>query len=146
MKKNVNIPFGAKYFSLLNNVRLDLLTEEELKKVKNYYESIKMGNNIAEQELVVFLRANILKFLLPKTEENYLYWGIVDYQYMAPAKSIVLAFDYIAFDYEQEDDFAVYNFVTRKMNFIQEQYASAFEVPLSIIMYDESFEIAKASV
>lgn len=136
----------SKYFTLLNDVDLNSFLDSELNEIKTCYEISKLGNDGMTPKLKQILKNNILKILIPKTDEQYLYWGPMNFQYMAPSKSIVLAFNYLAFDYDKQDEFEIYNLCAEKMNDIQNKNRSKFGVPIAIIMYDETFEFSKNAV
>lgn len=136
----------SKYFTLLNKVELNNFSEIELNEITLCYERSVLGDSVAIQKLTEILKDKILKFLIPRTDEQYLYWGPMNFEYMAPSKSIVLAFNYLAFDYAIQDEFQIYNLCAEKMNDIQNKNVSKFGVPIAIIMYDETFDLSKASV
>ena len=136
----------SKYFTLLNDVDLNGFLDSELNEIKICYENSKLGNDGDTQKLKQILKNKILEILIPKTSEQYLFWGPMNFQYMAPAKSIVLAFNYLAFDYEIQDEFEIYNLCVEKMNDIQNKNISTFGVPIAIIMYDETFDLSNSSI
>ena len=127
-KKNEKII--SNYFFLRNDVNLDELTKEE-----TIYLLSKMNQKSDTKELKDFLEQNMLRLLLPKTNEKYIYWDINDDEHLAPSDAIVIAFHTIEF-LEGIDE--VRNaYICEKLNYIQDVLGPQANIKVAVLKYNE---------
>jgi len=133
-----NYFIASNYFFLINHIYLDRLNEEEKIKLETCISEYKKGNKQYNQELYSFLKQNMLKLLLPETNERYMYYGGTGFEYMAPSDSIVLGFHYIRFEegFIEEQDEIKERFINDKLNYIQEQLGPNKNMKVAVIKYD----------
>ena len=95
----LNNCFGiSDYFYLLNEVNLNNLTEDEYK----YLDNIDI-NNCDLNDLISYLIATYKKVLFPKTSDDYVYYGPMTYDYMAPSDAIVIGVRYDKYGFDSGD-------------------------------------------
>lgn len=95
----LNNCFGiSDYFYLLNEVNLNNLTEDEYK----YLENIDI-NKCDLNDLISYLISTYKKVLFPKTSDDYVYYGPMTYDYMAPSDSVAIGVRYDKYGFDSGD-------------------------------------------
>ena len=143
---DTNLPINSKYFWLLNNVLIENLEDKEKYTMYELYRQFKLGNFFAKRELYYFLEKNMLKLLIPKTEEPYFYWGPKSFQYIAPSDAITLAFHYVEFYEDEIEEERINDIVVDKINEFQESEFEDINATLAVVVYNEIFEFSKNSI
>ena len=128
----------SQYFFLLNDVCFDRITDDEKLQLENYIIEVNKGNSSVHKGLYEFLKSNMLKLLLPETNERYLYYGEHDFQHMAPSDSVVLGFHYMRFDedYTEENDLKNERLINEKLNYIQNKLGPKQHIKVAVMKYD----------
>lgn len=137
----------SKCFLLLNDVD-DSGLNDKLKEKYNYYFSLsieELCTPLIENELLTFLEETYMVLLFPKGEDDYIYYGPLSYNYMAPRNSIVLGFYYKEFDIEEQnfEDIHFQNdvLICDSLNYIQNVLGPKANITVSVLQYNEFCEI-----
>ena len=86
----------SRYFKVINEIDEGNVTGTLLEKY-NYYFSVDLDilcSPKMEQEIFNFINETYKLLMFRKKDINYLYYGPINYKYMAPSDSIVLGFYY----------------------------------------------------
>lgn len=129
--KNIENPAGvsliSKYFFLLNDVKLENLTENELEYLNHCYTNYQNGDS---SELYTFLNKNIQKLLFTQNQNKYINYGN-SFMQTAPSDSIAIAFHYNNFECNDEQE----NFICDMLNYIQYNLAKKINVKVAVLKY-----------
>ena len=95
----------SKYFSLVNKVDTSRLTSEMQDKYKYYFSLShqEIINNGLQEEMNKFLEDSYKLILFPNIKEKFVFYGPINYNYVAPRDSIVLGFNYCEFNIPEEN-------------------------------------------
>lgn len=136
----------SKFFILKNNVDIKTLTPEEQELFKQYFSlSISNINNNPTllNEINSYIQKTFQKVLFPKIEENHLYYGPINMNYVAPRDSIVLGFEYYEFKIEENFDEVhekQQRIICEALNDIQFNLAQKLGICVAVIKYNEFYE------
>ena len=123
------------YFFLRNDIYLERLNQEEQESLKQLINS---NRDEDQKTLNEFLKKNMFRLILPETNQKYLYWDGFDFQHMAPADAIVIAFHTLNY---LDVDFSIIekqkSFINEKLNYIQEELAQQAGYKVAVLEYDE---------
>lgn len=131
------------YFSLENNVYENQLPEE-LKEKYRFYFSLpleQLCSNEMEIEVYNFLNQTYKLLLFPNIDENHVFYGPLDYNYIAPRDAIVLGFNYSEFEIIEDNFDEIHNkndsLICDTLNYIQRQLAAQHKLKIAVIKYNE---------
>ncbi len=126
----------SNYFFLLNDINIEKLTPEQLREFHYYFSrNIK---ELSEQELIEakkFISNTYSMLLFPNVEDNYVYYGPVSDEYVAPKDAIAIGLYYDAF--VDCHDFEIENKLTDIINYIQFNLAKKINNKVSIILFNQ---------
>ena len=138
----------SRFFKILNNVDEGILTGELLEKY-NYYFSLEFNTLCIpeiEKEVFKFINETYKLLLFTKTDAKYLYYGPLNYKYMAPSDAIVLGFYYKEFDIDVGDEeFRKIHFknevlVANNLNYVQNVLGPENNMKIAVIKYNEIYD------
>lgn len=136
----------SKFFVLKNNVDIKELTSEEQELFKQYFTlpvNDIVNNPSLLNEINSYIEKTLQRVLFPKIEENHLYYGPINMNYVAPRDSIVLGFEYYEFKIEENFDEAYVSqqrIICDALNNIQFNLAAKMGCQVSVIKYNEFYE------
>lgn len=137
-KKIINsskINIDSKYFFLSNNVYVDNLTESE--KIKLFELLENLNDEFSLNNLYNYLESIIEKLLFEKNSEKYIYYGEKRMNNLVPSDSIALTFQYLKYDYSEEQIEKNEDFIVDVINYIQDVLGPSKKAKVAIIECDE---------
>lgn len=133
----------SKYFSLVNKVDTSRLTSEMQDKYKYYFSLShqEIINNGLQEEMNKFLEDSYKLMLFPNIKEKFVFYGPINYNYVAPRDSIVLGFNYCEFNIPEENFDELHSkrkaYVCDLLNYIQEKLAPQAGYNVAVLKYNE---------
>lgn len=133
----------SKYFSLVNKVDTSRLTSEMQDKYKYYFSLShqEIIDNGLQEEMNKFLEDSYKLILFPNIKEKFVFYGPINYNYVAPRDSIVLGFNYCEFSVSnenfEEEHSRQENFICDILNYIQESLAQQAGLNVAVLKYNE---------
>lgn len=129
------------YFTLENKMSIDKFTHDQRKQYE-YYFSKPIEELLNDENVSNFLEETYKIVLFPKTEDNYVFYGPLNYHYLAPKDSIVLGFNYVEFDFNYEGDFDEAHYeretiINNLLNKVQDELAPNKNLKVAVIKYNE---------
>lgn len=122
----------SQYFFLNNDVFMDRLSQEEIAFLND---GINSSDPAKMDSVYTFLKQNKQRLLLPETNEPYLCWGPMSFEYMAPSDAIVLGFHTLEFTDESSEEKT--NYIYDRLNYIQDRLAKDANMKVAVIIYNE---------
>lgn len=142
---NIDDNSFSKYFSILNEVDEDSLPILLKEKYNRYFSLTieELCNPQMMDELAKFFEESYKLLFFPKNNVDYIYYGPINYKYMAPRDSIVLGFYFQEFnlgnDNFEEKHFENDCLICDCLNYIQQELATSVNVKIAVIKYNEFF-------
>lgn len=135
--KNVDSRISP-YFGLLNRGSFETFTEEENKKATELlsHEYEELLTEPLYTKLKTFFDETYEKYFFNNNRSDYIYYGPVEIQFLAPSDAIALSINYTKFDTESEI-FRKNEVLANVGNYIQEDLAEKVNMKLAVIIYDE---------
>ena len=135
--KDDSYPQTSDYFTLINDIHFENLSEDEKKELDNYYNDYLNKHEGAKQKLAEFLKNNKYKLLIPEDKEGITFYGPPAPNYSAPNDAIVFGFHFIEFDDENPLSDEQYEFICDQLNYIESELSKQNNVKISVIEYNE---------
>lgn len=136
-------PEISKYFNLANSVDDSRLSPDLKEKYNDYFslpiETLNEEKN--RNEIFDFLEKTYKLMLFPNIEENFCFYGPINYNYVAPRDCVVLGFNYYEFDIEENNFDKIYEnreeFICDQLNYIQEVLSEKAGINVAVLKYNE---------
>ena len=136
----------SKYFAFLNEGTSRNFSEEELEKFHEYFsrELYELEQEPLYSEVRDYVLRTYEKFFFSEIKDNYIYYGPVSFEFMAPSDAITLGINYIKFDIKANSDREYERELERQdgvivdmMNHIQTNLAKETGIKLAAVAYNE---------
>lgn len=126
----------SNFFFLLNDVNLENLSKKQLSKFYEYFsKDINLLSKHEMDEIIDFVRETYSLVLFPTTNQQYIYYGPINDNYICPRDAIAIGLYYNAFGCY--DDFELENKLASIINYIQFDLAKGSNYKISVIPFNQ---------
>ena len=136
----------SKYFAFMNEGTASHFSKEDSEKFHEYFsrELSELEREPLYSEVRDFVLRTYENYFFSDKKDDYIYYGPVSFDYMAPSDAITLGINYVKFDIKAASDMEYERELQRRdgvvvdmMNYIQTELARKMGMKLAALAYDE---------